>query len=225
MQYDNAHDGTLHLFDCDGVIVDSNLKKVTTLKNALLHVGAPDNLVDWASREFQKNFGRTRSEHFAKFRDFKKYLLSDDDIRSALAFYSSKMQELYKDVNLIKETIDFIKLINHKHKYIVSASDQDELQAVLPKRIDYIVDTKNIFGGPTSKKKNIKKILSNNNAYKKVILYGDSIQDAKASIDCEIDFIGLTSFSADPFAFKNFCDNNGLKYFEVLSKEIYSNIV
>ena len=42
----------IHMFDCDGVILDSNDLKVIALKAALESVGSPIEFVIWAIEEF-----------------------------------------------------------------------------------------------------------------------------------------------------------------------------
>ena len=57
----------VHIFDCDGVILDSNRLKLEALRSALETVSCPPAFVDWAIKEFRVNFGRTRVEHFDVF--------------------------------------------------------------------------------------------------------------------------------------------------------------
>ena len=74
-----------------------------------------------------------------------------------------------------------------------------------------------IFGGPTEKTKNVKKILDRS-LKNKAVLYGDSISDAKVAIENNIDFIGLLKYSADKAALFEFCRSYNLKCFNSLTK-------
>ncbi len=58
MHYDP--DRPLHIFDCDGVILNSNSLKISALRSALEYIDSPDFFIDWAEEEFRLNFGRAR---------------------------------------------------------------------------------------------------------------------------------------------------------------------
>ncbi len=57
---------------------------------------------------------------------------------------------------------------------------------------------------------------------KKAILYGDSVQDAKASMTAGINFLGLKKYSADSQALELFCIDNNLNCINSLSGELSS---
>jgi hypothetical protein len=44
-----------------------------------------------------------------------------------------------------------------------------------------------------------------------VIFYGDAVQDAQASIDCGVMFLGLTKYAADPLGLEKFCNEHKLR--------------
>ena len=217
MQYDNA--SKIHIFDCDGVVLNSNFLKVDAIKSALNQVGCPDSFINWAQKEFRENFGRTRAKHFETFMTYKGipgYRLTKNLMLDAINIYSEHVKNLYCDCEVIRNTMDYIISISKKDKiYIVSASDEDELREILPNKIS-LFKKKNIYGGPRSKIQNIKTVLNKNNVSitSHVSFYGDAIQDAKASISTNINFFGLTKYSAAPKDLIKFCDKNSLKFFE-----------
>ena len=57
----------IHLFDCDGVLLDSNNLKVEALADALFTVGASKEFIDLAIKTFRQNFGKSRLKHFKAF--------------------------------------------------------------------------------------------------------------------------------------------------------------
>lgn len=207
-------DKKFHIFDCDGVLVDSNQLKIDALNKTLTNIGCSKAFIDWASDEFKNNFGRTRIEHFKVFVDHKSkdgFRLDPALVESAITEYGELVEVLYENCSLISETISFIASNFQKENiYIVSASSQNELRNIIPKRIKFF-KKENIFGGPTKKSinlSNISKKVGKNN----IVFYGDAIQDAQASIDTGIYFIGLSKYSANPSLFKEFCLNNRLEY-------------
>jgi phosphoglycolate phosphatase-like HAD superfamily hydrolase len=202
----------LHIFDCDGVLLDSNTAKVEALRDVFISIGAPIPFVNWAVEEFRTNFGRPRKQHFDKFRLYAGidgFQLSPAKSLQAYKKYSESVEFLYGYSNVIEETLSFIlELSANDQIFVVSASDQSELQKILPTKI-HILKKENIFGGPTTKLKNIHQVMEIANT-KNAIFYGDAVQDAKASLAAGIAFIGLSKYAADSSALELFCAENQL---------------
>tara|TARA_B100000780_G_scaffold269647_1_gene228644 strand:- start:1103 stop:1741 length:639 start_codon:yes stop_codon:yes gene_type:complete len=204
----------LHLFDCDGVILDSNNLKIKAIQETLNEISYPESLRELAIQNFRQNFGRTRLRHFHVFfemlSNYKSSPESQTDIYEAVKIYGDKVKALYPSSDIIPETLNFIKKIEINNLFVVSASDQEELRQVFSIKLPHI-PIKNIFGGPESKSNNIKFILSKKNT-NNAILYGDSLHDLEAANKCNINFFGLLKFSADPETLKNACIKNNYKY-------------
>ena len=205
----------IHIFDCDGVILNSNFLKLGALRSALAYVGGHDSLIDWAEEDFRLNFGRTRAQHFESFgahASANSYSLTSESLVEAKEKYSEIVLDLYRKCDVIDKTRNYISKIPRDHLvYVVSASEQDELRHIIPTKLGLITPN-NIFGGPIPKTDNIRCILQNYENYS-AFLYGDSVQDAKAAIENNVKFFGLTEFSAAPEELINFCDENSLECF------------
>jgi len=210
----------IQIFDCDGVILNSNSLKQSALRSALAHISVPSAFIDWAVNDFRINFGRTRINHFKSFQAAAKrecIKFTPEMMSIAIAQYSKDVVRLYNNCEIIKETVDFIeKLPISSSIFIVSASDQIELRSILPLRLPRLLE-QNIYGGPTSKVENIMKVLgiSKNT---RCTFYGDAVQDARASMVCGVDFCGVTKHSADPQSLVSFCESNNLMYFQHCSE-------
>jgi phosphoglycolate phosphatase-like HAD superfamily hydrolase len=208
----SSNQSDLHIFDCDGVILDSNNLKVTALRSSLEFIEAPSTFIDWATHEFSKNFGRTRDKHFETFLRYaetQNLLLDKKDMNVSMQCYSENVVNLYKDCDVINETDQYIKkLPSSSLIYVVSASSQSELRSVLPSRCPRLKSS-HIFGGPLSKVENIKNVMRIT-GINKAAFYGDSIHDAKAAITCRLKFYGLSKYSADKESLKDFCITKNL---------------
>ena len=206
-------DRPLHIFDCDGVILDSNILKISAFRIALEFVNCPPIFIKWAEEEFRMNFGSTRIQHFEALTkcDFIfAYKLTKKNMIRAIDKYSEMVVELYKECDVIRYTTEFMLKIPKDHLIcVVSASDQNELRSILPKKLSHITQ-ENIFGGPVSKSENIKRVLSINKN-PGASFYGDAVQDAKAAIENNINFYGLIKYSAAPKELIKFCSDNHLK--------------
>ena len=134
----------VHIFDCDGVILDSNFLKIKAMEQTLHLIGVPTDIVSRCIHVFRGNFGRTRAKHFAKFSEiFSQHGRSDlsSKLVDAEAAYSSKVQNLYPRSEIIDETVRYIDSISLTKKiYLVSASDQSELRHILPQRLQYFLE-------------------------------------------------------------------------------------
>jgi phosphoglycolate phosphatase-like HAD superfamily hydrolase len=213
MHYDP--DRALHIFDCDGVILNSNSLKISALRSALECVNSPSFFIDWAQEEFRLNFGRTRLQHFESFTKCSLavgYNLSNRSMLRAKNIYSQLVIDLYEKCEVIDRTKEFMLGIPEHHSvFVVSASDQEELRDILPRRLTTI-SRENIFGGPVSKTENIRQVLATNEGLG-AFFYGDAVQDAKAAIHNKITFYGLTAYSAAPEKLIHFCQENRLECF------------
>ncbi len=201
----------VHLFDCDGVLLDTNNLKISALKNALKKVGASEDFIKIACRNFRKNFGISRLDHFRDFEliETDSFLLTKHLSFQAMSLYSDNVISLYQECPIIMDTKSYISQLPSSEKiFVVSASDQIELRSILPNHFPNILPS-NIFGGPTSKVENIANIL-NNISYKEAILYGDSTHDARAAKFHDIKFIGLYEYAADADSLFKFCKTNSM---------------
>lgn len=209
-------DNSVHVFDCDGVLLDSNMLKLQALRETLAHVVSPIKFIDWAVEEFRQNFGRTRAGHFKVFSEYggvHGYKLDPQLIDDAMTYYGRRVESLYMSCPVVRETESYISnKLGDKNLYVVSASNEDELRRTLPFRIP-LFGVEAIFGGPAKKDENLKAI-STSLGTDEIVFYGDSVQDAKAALQVGFLFVGLHGYSADPDALKDYCKEYHLLCFE-----------
>ena len=185
----------VYIFDCDGVILNSNQLKIDAMQNALASIVNDSEKVNVCVNYFSKNFGRSRFHHVDVF--VEQVLLLDDTTKNKvkddiLHAYSSQCKSLYLQAELTPGFVKFISNLNGK-KYIASGSEQQELREVFKARnLDVYFD--DIFGSPAKKSDlvaNILQLTNSNNA----IMFGDAISDLEAAQINQIDFISYTPFS------------------------------
>lgn len=185
----------VYIFDCDGVILDSNQLKIDAMQNALASIINDSESVNTCVDYFRNNFGRSRFHHVDVF--VEQFLLLDDTTKNKvkddiLHAYSSQCKSLYLQAKITPGFIEFIGHLSGK-KYIASGSEQQELREVFKARnLDTYFDE--IFGSPTKKSDlvaNILQLTRSNNA----IMLGDALSDLEAAKINQIDFIAYTPFS------------------------------
>lgn len=185
----------LFIFDCDGVILNSNELKIEAMYNALCKYFDDREQVNQCINYFKKNFGTSRFHHISIFVD-EIFKLPELEKQSAydnvLNAYSEHCMALYLKSELTPGILDFIKSLNGD-VYIASGSEENELREVFKKRgLDKLF--KNIYGSPTPKVELVSNILKGNKAVN-AVMFGDAISDMDAAFDNNIDFVAYVPYS------------------------------
>jgi phosphoglycolate phosphatase-like HAD superfamily hydrolase len=188
-------DYDLLIFDCDGVILDSNTLKINAMKKALSACHLSDLAVEECSTFFANNFGKSRFYHVDYF--VENLLTIEKSAREKfkadlLTLYSEQCKRLY----LLANSTPFVDDILTKStaiKYVASGSEQEELNDVFQQRqlTHYF---KAIFGSPEKKVNHVTHILAEHPKAKAVMI-GDAVSDLEAAKDNQIDFIFYSPFS------------------------------
>ena len=185
----------VYIFDCDGVILDSNSLKIKAMENSLMSLSFSDAEVSECVSYFAKNFGKSRFHHIEYFIE---NILSIDCQRKRevkikiLESYSSQCKELYLTADLTPGILDFMRGLDGD-KYVASGSEQSELREVFDKR-GLTSFFRGIYGSPELKSNLVKYILENYETHQ-AIMFGDAVSDVVAAQDNNIDFIGYLPFS------------------------------
>lgn len=179
----SIHDFDVYIFDCDGVILDSNELKIEAMKNSLLANFSASPEVDQCISYFRDNFGKSRFHHVAHFLDNILPINSSDKQaleQSILNDFSKQCRTLYLSAEITSGFIDFLGSFKGK-KYVASGSEQSELREVFSKRgLDKYFD--GVFGSPVAKSDNVKHILKIENS-NNAVMFGDALSDLNAAVD------------------------------------------
>lgn len=185
----------VYIFDCDGVILDSNQLKIEAMKNALeAHFSAQDLIIECIDY-FRHNFGKSRFHHVAHFLD--NIFDIEKEQRNKLeqlilADFSKQCRTLYLMAQLTPSFMAFLDQCKGK-RYVASGSEQGELRDVFAQRgLDVHFD--GVFGSPTPKAELIQRILEqeqNTNA----VMFGDAESDMSSAQQNHIDFVFYAPYS------------------------------
>lgn len=199
----------VYIFDCDGVILDTNELKITAMKETLIQVFGHHPKISECISFFRINFGISRSEIVSHFLDniFKlKQLNIQKTKNSIINIYSKKCQKFYFDAPITDYFVEFIRSLSGD-KFVASGSDQNELREVFNKRnISTLFNA--IYGGPEHKEKLIEKVVKTYNFDTRFVLFGDSILDYESAVANRIDFIGYLPLSNTKFELQKICREN-----------------
>lgn len=185
----------IYIFDCDGVILDSNQLKIDAMQKALESTIDESKKVKACVDYFRNNFGRSRFHHIDVFIDqfLELHQTAENKVKETiLSEYSAQCKDLYLQADITHGFIDFISKLNG-NKYIASGSEQQELRDVFEERgLNVYFDE--IYGSPTKKYDLVANILKSNNS-SNAVMFGDAISDLEAANINNIDFIGYVPYS------------------------------
>ena len=184
-----------YIFDCDGVILDSNKIKGDTFKEVLGDF--PKEYINQFLNFHYENGGMSR---FLKFKYFFENLYKVNDVQKHVSHFSSefsmKVKKKLIESSLVPGIENFLKLLNDKNKpcYINSGSEQEELKDVLLKK-NLSKYFKLILGSPNSKIKNNEIIFNDLKGSKNAVFFGDSKNDFIAAENSSLKFVFVSEFS------------------------------
>jgi phosphoglycolate phosphatase-like HAD superfamily hydrolase len=185
----------LIVFDCDGVLIDSNDLKVEAMGKALEEAGVVEPYVEKCKMFFTKNFGKSRFYHIDYFVE-NILKLKDSEVScfkdKLLSAYSKQCKTLYLTANmtpLVEELLEKNKAI----KYVASGSEQGELRDVFKLR-QLTTYFEEILGSPEKKSTHVTNILKLHKNLKTVMI-GDAVSDLEAARNNGIDFVFYSPFS------------------------------
>lgn len=185
----------VYIFDCDGVILDSNQLKIDAMKNAVSSYTPNADLIEQCVDYFKNNFGKSRFHHIDVF--VSEILKVDGSFAEQaktklLSLYSGQCKALYMSADITEGFLDLITALKGG-KYVASGSEQSELREVFKERgLDQYFD--GIFGSPEKKVNHVRTIV-NDNKLSKAIMFGDAVSDLEAAKDNNIDFIFYSPLS------------------------------
>lgn len=191
------HDFDIIIFDCDGVILDSN-----KLKSDAFYLASKKYGEENAKKLVQLNHSLGGVNRHKKFKIFfeeimnmENYELEYEDICTE---FSKLVRQSYNNCDFTQGFLDCIEsLPKNIKKYVVSGGAQDELREVFDyKKISKFFD--GIYGGPTDKIEIITKLNFSNNH--KVLFIGDGLKDWETADHFGFDFIFMSRYSE----FKNY---------------------
>ena len=182
------------VFDCDGVILDSNRIKT----EAFYEIGkqfseeAGERLADYHIR----NGGESRYKKF-------NYLIENILKKEPSIKEVERLSKIFAKItvhNVLNCTIaeriyELRKKTINKKWLVVSGSDQEELIEIFKVRgLNSLFDG-GIFGSPDTKDTILKREIDSGNISKSSLFIGDSITDFKASKNANMEFIFLSKWS------------------------------
>ena len=192
------------VFDCDGVILNSNKVKSNAFYKCALPFGheAANQLL----RFHISNGGISRYEKFRYFlSEIAPRTTNNSNVNAPLTYES--LLEVYQRevVSELKKCeiasgLEQLKSLTSQASWcVVSGGDQDEVRDVLQNRGIHQLFNGGIFGSPDSKATILAREIQNKNIILPALFLGDSRYDYESSINAGIDFAFISDWSECSF--------------------------
>lgn len=200
------------VFDCDGVILNSNRVKTDAFYQAALPYGeaAAQAMVDY----HVANGGVSR---YLKFAHFLEQLVpeyaagrSGPNLDELLDHYANAVLEGLLSCEVAPGLEQLRELTPNTRWLIVSGGDQAELRHVFAQRGLAELFDGGIYGSPDTKDEILARELKNNTIKTPALFIGDSKYDYQAATSACLDFIFLSNWT-EVKRWKNWCNTSNIR--------------
>lgn len=194
------------VFDCDGVVLNSNKVKTRAFYEAALPYG--EDLAQALVDHHVANGGVSR---YRKFAHFLEQLVppgvEGPALERLLETYARKVWEGLMTCEADSALLRLRELVPSTPWFIVSGGDQAELREVFAARgLDRLFDG-GIFGSPDSKDHILSRELETGEITRPGLFIGDSKYDHEASVTAGLDFVFVKQWT-EFHAWDSYCENH-----------------
>src|SRR5690554_255776 len=181
------------VFDCDGVVLNSNHIKTNAFYKTALPYGeeAAIELV----KHHTKNGGISRYKKFEYFLEAIAPKAKGPNLVDLLEHYAREVREGLLTCDIAPGIKELREQTQESRWLIVSGGDQDELRLVFKSRgLEKIFDG-GIFGSPNQKEVILDREIASGNIQSDALFIGDSKYDYESAQHAGLDFVFVTGWS------------------------------
>ncbi len=203
------------MFDCDGVILDSNPVKTEAFYESALPYGgnAAKALVDYHI----KNGGISRYEKFEYFlKNIIKRKPREGELDKLLSSYAKKSKKGLLKCKVTSGLEELREKTRNSKWILVSGGKQEEIREVFRRRKINTFFDGGVFGSPDSKDTILKREIDSGNIKSPAVFLGDTKYDYEVATRYSIDFIFLYDWT-ELEDWKNFLANKKIRSFPSIS--------
>jgi phosphoglycolate phosphatase-like HAD superfamily hydrolase len=197
------------IFDCDGVILNSNKIKSLAFYDTVKEFGA-----EFATKLYEYHLSNGGISRYEKFKYFKEKIYPNGenvDISKLLANFSEIIRNQLINSEVVDGLEELRKNLSSSEWSIVSGGDQIELREVFKQiNISNFFDG-GIFGSPDTKYDIIQKGIDSGKYYGNVLYFGDSKLDFEVAQFFGFDFVFIYQWT-EVVDWEKYCVINKIKY-------------
>ncbi len=203
------------VFDCDGVILDSNAVKTQAFADVASAYGA--DVSEAFVGYHVSNGGVSRYKKFSYlFSDILKREPCPGELDQLLMDYAKKVREGLLSCAVAEGLADLRKSLGSSRWLIASGGDQQELQEVFAERHLASYFDAGIFGSPTPKNQILSEVFSGRDLQFPALFIGDSRFDHVCAKEAALDFVFVSRWSEFQ-GWQAYCEREAIASFDDIS--------
>lgn len=199
-----------YVFDCDGVVLDSNSIKTEAFRQAALPYGEA-----FAQALVDHHIAHGGVSRYLKFKYFLNCIVTPGtpgpDLDSMLARYADAVVKGLRSCAVMPGLSDMRKATTGARWLIVSGGDQTELREIFAERGLAKYFDGGIFGSPDTKDAILAREIEAGTIVAPAVLLGDSVYDFKAAATAGLDFVFVSGWT-EVHDWRGFVTENGLSH-------------
>jgi HAD superfamily hydrolase (TIGR01549 family) len=206
------------VFDCDGVVLDSNVVKTEAYFRTAKNLGATDfeaqALVDYHVRLG----GISRYHKFDYYlREILHQAATEESVQVLLDEFARELEVGLMECDVAEGLADLRNATKQANWMILSGGDQQEIRTLFANRnLAHFFDG-GLFGSPDNKDTVLAREKLNGNLQFPALFIGDSKYDYEAATRAGLDFVFLSDWT-EVFDWKDFCQTGQIEAAENLKE-------
>jgi phosphoglycolate phosphatase-like HAD superfamily hydrolase len=195
------------VFDCDGVVLDSNIVKTEAYFRTAKKLGATDAQAQALVDYHVKLGGISRYHKFDWYvREVLQKPTTDAEIQALLDAFSEELKEGLMQCDLAKGLFD-LREKTDANWLILSGGDQQEIRDLFAKRKIAHLFNGGLFGSPDNKDEVLAREIANKNIQLPALFLGDAKYDFEAANRAGLDFVFISDWTEVP-NWQSYCNDN-----------------
>jgi phosphoglycolate phosphatase-like HAD superfamily hydrolase len=204
------------LFDCDGVVLNSNFLKIEAYRLTALEFGASEEDAMRLVNHHIEFTGISRNIKFAYFlENILKKSVDESSMNHLLKQLNIEVERLLENCDIAEGLEKLREKTKLAHWMIVSGGDQEEIIRLFSRKSLLKYFDVGIFGSPDSKEEIVARELKKSTGQAPALFIGDSKYDYQVAKKNNLDFIFLSDWT-NFFEWKNFCKENNIEVHQKL---------
>jgi phosphoglycolate phosphatase-like HAD superfamily hydrolase len=199
------------VFDCDGVVLNSNQLKIQAYHDVAIKFGASETQAQLLVAHHVKLGGISRYPKFEYFlREIMKQAVTEEAINRLLSSFTVEVKRLLMDCEVAPDLTRLRQATPDANWMIISGGDQAELRDIFEQRKLGNLFDGGVFGSPDNKDQILTREIARNNLVKPALFIGDSRYDYQASTQAGLDFVFLSDWT-DVDGWQSFCAEHNIQ--------------
>lgn len=199
------------VFDCDGVILDSNITKIDSYFRTAKKLGATNEQAQALVDHHVKLGGISRYSKFVWYlEEVLQQPATKEAVQEYLDAFSLAVQKGLMGCKIADGLTQLRAATSHANWLVISGGDQNEIRQLFEKRNLTALFDSGLFGSPDNKDEILAREKDNGNIQMPALFIGDSRYDYESSTRAGLDFVFLSDWTDMP-DWESFCEERQIR--------------